>query len=102
MEESHKPKALTEIEIIRSMEMQSIQDAVTILNIVKYTEANPGNNDLLDRIDRRFAYAGLYPHAMDHMSFLPDNMSDEQKARMEKISSLIMELREKYKVKIKW
>jgi hypothetical protein len=102
MEESHKPKALTEIEIIRSMEMQSIQDAVTILNIVKYTEANPGNNDLLDRIDCRFAYAGLYPHAMDHMSFLPDNMTDEQKARMEKITSSIMELREKYKVKIKW
>jgi hypothetical protein len=102
MEESHKSKALTEIEIIRQMEMHSIQDTGTILDIVKYAEANPGNNDLLDRIDMRFSYAGLYPHAMDHMSFLPDNLSDEKKARMEKITSSIMELREKYKVKIKW
>ena len=95
-------KVPNEIDIIRQMEMHSIQDTGIILDIVKYTEANPGNNDLLDRIDMRFSYAGLYPRVMDHMSFLPDNMNDEQKARMEKITSSIMELRGKYKVKIKW
>ena len=94
-------KVPNEIDIIRQMEMHSIQDTGIILDIVKYTEANPGNNDLLDRIDMRFAYAGLYPRVMDHTSFLPDNMNDEQKARMEKITSSIMELREKYKVKIR-
>lgn len=73
MEKQH----YTEIEIIRKTELGSIKDQDVILSLVKYCNANPGNNDLLDKIDPRFSYIGLYPHVMKSFDLLPDFLKKE-------------------------
>ena len=61
-----------DIEEIRQLPNGSVTDGETIRQIALYSIRN-NDNSLNNKIDRRFAYAGLYPEVM--ISFkLPDKL----------------------------
>lgn len=63
-----------DIEAIRKAENGSITDAETIRQISLYGIMNPGNNDLYDKINPLYQYAGLYPHVQQYHNILPEDI----------------------------
>jgi len=51
-----------DIETIRKMPNGSITDGELIRQIALYSIEHPNEKDVADKIDPRFAYAGLYPY----------------------------------------
>jgi len=70
--------------------MHSCSNGLEIIQISRFCSQN--RNDyrvavLLDMIDPKFAYAGLYPQVMRPFDILPDEMTEEQK----KLNKIILE-----------
>ena len=75
--------------------IHSCSDGLEILQISRFCYQN--RNDyrvavLMDMIDPKFAYAGLYPQVMRSFDAMPEGMSDERK---EEVRKIIAELAEK-------
>ncbi len=75
MEKQH----YTEIDLIKKIPRGSIKDYDVFLSLVKYCNGHPEERDLLDRIDPRFSYVGLYSTMTQKFDILPDFLKDEKK-----------------------
>jgi hypothetical protein len=62
-----------DIETLRKMPNGSVTDAETIRQIAIYSIDNPNDKEIIDKIDPRFQYAGLYPH-IHKVSLFPETV----------------------------